>query len=266
MVAYGEPVPGSPCVDDYAWLVHEPIHERVRATPWLAGTDVGGQTLGEVLDEQLRFSVAGSGKHSERALVPQNEAARRALDSRRLEQRLRGLIGVVDPVSAITEIRSISLSTSPAGAAVNALLSDIGRGRAPMPKPDSSPAERRAVLDTLDQWTSFFGGDPSSLASYGPADVVVGPALTHVLTAQRSDGETARDAVQVFVHEMQHRVSPVPDDVPDDPKAMSLRSYLEEGTADALATMRGVTPDAARRAGIRLAQGPMDSPRATPLT
>lgn len=243
-----------------------------RQFPWLLDVPIHGERFGDVLEQQPRFAITGSGPLSARTITPETQAARELADGPlgpRLDRALRGWLATNDAFSGATELTGVALSTSPTGTAVNVLLGELlidGYGAELPPRTPSPglPASLARYLETHPtvQHEGFTAYSTPYLvfnhtASSALLDLVDNGTLDK---PQRNTGISAKrqgDYVgSLMVHELQHRSTPpmLGSDDPDShlltPRDHSRREFAEEGAADLIANLPGVTGPAMERMGF----------------
>lgn len=251
------------------------ITNLARQYPWLMKVPVHGRPFGEVLEDQPRFAIVGAGPLSGRAIVAETRAAQQLLASPigpKLERAFRGLLATSDAMTGATHLSGISLSTSPAGAAVNVALGEMEVDgyqleRPPATPPPGLPAALAAHLDAsaASQAHGFRGYSTPYMvfndrASTAFLDIVDNGRLD---TKDPSVGLTRarqQDFIgSLVVHELLHRTTE-PDLPASDarraapgintPKDESRSQFAEEGTVDLIANLPGVLGPAMKRMGF----------------
>lgn len=199
-----------------------------------------GQTLGGLIDRQVQIGLAGAGKPSERAFVPQTPAAVTLLAGERgarIERILRGALSSIDAVAGAAELSGITLSTGQQGFAANRLMTMMDMQHERLPKAPSTAGWRRELASTLKRVRTE--GEESGVLAQDMSWMDFGPFASRALLRTAADGRHARSdefqaTAAIAVHELQHALTRARDaDLVDD-RGIRQLNWLEEGVADAM--------------------------------
>jgi hypothetical protein len=229
-----------------------PLAAMYVSDPALADVQVGGMPAREVLQRQLHFALDGSGPPSQRAIVPQTEAAARFLAGQfgpRVERLLRGTLAQLDGRAGV-DLRGIALSTSAAGFQLNSAMGFSEKPDRAHALADPDPVVRRSAVEG--SLETFAGWATNNHANYSAGWVNLDAdhtgQLLHALTSTdaASAPDTAR-AQYVLAHELEHAVTPMDlsRGAPDMP-----HQWIEEATAEVLTLQRGAAAERARAVGF----------------
>lgn len=237
-----------------------PILSSWRSTPWVAKTPVDDRTIAGVLDKEVQIGFRGTGRMSERELVPLTPAAHELLygatrDGAR--QVLRGVLATLDGHEGIANLRGLSLSSDQASFATNLLMSNVEAGFIDdaASRGDAAAFERSMVR--LIPSVQVAKAQNTGWLDLGPR---VSDKLRDVVAqGPRIDGESADEVALTMLHELQHSVTPPNPNTIDDRHV-----WLEEGIAETLAWWPGQAGALRERMGVPSRAGEVVDPFTAP--
>lgn len=236
-----------------------PIQQTFMNTPWIANEPVGATPVRDIVPKQVQVAFEGTGRMSERNLVPMTPAATDLLNGPHrdaAQQFFRGVLGQLDGLEGVTKLDGMSLSTDHNAFATNLMMSNIDNG---FFRDTISTGQVKEFLGDFqmaaDQVTGMRAQN-SGWLDVGPR--VSGQVMDLIKYGPRAGREAMDEAGLVLTHEIQHSITPIKPNV--DQKLL----WLEEGSAEALAWWPGATKNLLNDAGVPTAPGYEISPHTAP--
>lgn len=239
-----------------------PLLNELQSVPELAAIDVDGAKLGDLAGRMLQFAVVGDGPFAGRQFVPQTSMAAAYLSGPHgaaVEHALRGMLASADDVQLPTAIAGITLSATIADYTVNSAMSALDGGDMPNHEVPPGPALPETVAAAV-QYGKVVAAN--SLAQAAGPWVNLGPTVTHELERLSGTSSTSpfdqlmgTTVATVAAHELGHRVTPPMREEffvqgPDGTDTLTAENWLEEGTAQVLATWGSRTERVAHSMGM----------------
>lgn len=228
-----------------------PIINDFLRTPWVAATPVDDSTVRDLVPQQVQVAFEGGGPLSTRRLVPLTPAAHELLygrDRDHASRVIRGMLATIDGREGVSNLRGMSLSTTPAGFATNMLMSNIESGWL-------SNTVRAGDRSGFERDFTKVAPDALEAKAQNTGWVDLGPrASSKVLDVIRYGAAAGRDAAEeaalTMAHELQHSITP------PNPKGIDGRlAWLEEGAAETLAWWPGTASSIMGRMGVPVRDG-----------
>lgn len=237
-----------------------PILSTWRATPWVAKTPVDDRTIAGVLDEEVQIGFRGSGRMSERELVPLTPAAHELLygasrDGAR--QALRGVLATLDGQEGVANLRGMSMSSDDASFATNLLMSNVEAGFIDDAASRGDAAAFEQSMIRLIPSVQVAKAQNTGWLDLGPR--VSGKLREVVEQGERVEGAAADEVALTMLHELQHSVTPPNPNTIDDRHV-----WLEEGIAETLAWWPGQATALRERMGAPARRGEVVDPFTAP--
>ncbi|MCW2926524.1 MAG: hypothetical protein JWM86_492 [Thermoleophilia bacterium] len=237
-----------------------PILSIWRSTPWVAATPVDDRTIGGILRDEVQVEFRGTGRMSERELVPLTPAARELLHGpeRVAAQRaLRGVLATLDGREGASNLRGISLSSDQSSFAANLLMSNTEAGFVDDAVRAGDRAGFERAMVSLIPSVQVAKAQNTGWIDLGPR---VSSMLRDVIGRGPDAGRDAANEVSLtLLHELQHSVTA------PDPRTIDDRHvWLEEGIAETLAWWPGAAGAMRDRLGVPTRPGEVIDPFSAP--
>jgi hypothetical protein len=234
----------------YGRIVDEPQQytSALKVDPWVSQIPVGGhRTFGEEFRGVVRLQVDGNGPLFARDVTLQSPASVALIHGRgqeRAEQVVHGMLDLLSTREGF--IRGITLSTSQPGYRASALGYIVSQS---ITDGDLTASDKSFIRSML----AFYASQLSehTYAWYDPQStwIYIGPDVsrtirTFIVSPKRVKPKDGIFAAMVLRHEFEHSVTPWTTD------AVDRYRWIEEGTADTIATWPGAAAATARQFGL----------------
>lgn len=220
---------------------------------WMRRIPIGKSTFGNLLLQQARFSIDGSGPAVGRSVRASTPPAAQLLSGRsqeRTEAFIHGFQRLLDDREGYA--KGLSLSRSKDGFAANWLVIFVDTGF--FDAYTRSLSDQRQLVKALLDYSKDLG-DTWAWFQFDSSWIVLGPEMSLPLekalrNPQKVSPKQQLQIAYILRHEIEHSVSAYDIGYEDYGRMLQIK-WMEEGSADTLARWPGVAASTAKELGLR---------------